>query len=593
MTQATPASLPTRWSKTYLFTTREVPNDAEVISHQLMIRAGMIRKLAAGIYSYLPYGWRSLQKLSAIVRREMTAAGAIELSMPSIQPAELWIESGRWQRYGKELLRIRDRHDREFCYGPTHEEVITDLVRRDVKSYRQLPFNLFQIQTKFRDEIRPRFGLMRGREFIMKDAYSFHASTASLDEAYEAMRSAYRRIFESCRLDYTVVDADTGTIGGSSSHEFMVTAATGESAVAHCPACGYGANVEKASRAPWADGSGEAQAPLARKDTPGMRSVEEVAKFLGIPPEKFVKTLLYETDKGFAAVAIRGDREVNEVKLLNALDVEHLQLASEDKVLAAMGAPVGSLGPIGASGASGAIVASGRRAGIVLLADLSVGTLRNFACGANEAGVHLVNANWGRDGAAPEFRDLVTVVEGDPCPQCGKEIALSRGIEVGHIFKLGEKYSVAMKCEFTDEAGAQRPMVMGCYGLGIGRTVAAAIEQNHDADGIIWPMPLAPYEVLVISLNPNDAAVAEAAENLAMELAGRGVDVLYDDRDERPGVKFKDADLVGIPLRVVVGGKSLAAGEIEFSLRRDRQKMQIPVADAVGKALELVARERS
>ena len=571
---------PTRWSQTYLFTTREVPNDAEVISHQLMVRAGMIRKLAAGIYTYLPFGWRSLQKLSAIVRREMAAAGAVELSMPSVQPAELWIESGRWQKYGKELLRIRDRHDRDFCFGPTHEEVVTDLVRRDVKSYRQLPFNLFQIQTKFRDEIRPRFGLMRGREFLMKDAYSFHATPESLDEAYEAMRAAYRRIFEACKLDYTVVDADTGTIGGSSSHEFMVTAATGESAVAHCDGCGYGANTEKAARGPWGNISEVAAQELTRRDTPGMRSVEEVALFLAVPETQFVKTLVYETDKGFVAVAIRGDREVNEVKLLNALNVEHLQLATEEKVQAATGAPVGSLGPVGLP------------AGLRLLADFSVAGLANFTCGANAAGVHLLNVNWGRDARLGEVVDLVTVVDGDPCPTCGAALTISRGIEVGHIFKLGDKYSVAMKCEFTDEAGGQKPMIMGCYGLGIGRTVAAAIEQNHDADGIIWPMPLAPFEVLVIALNPNEAESARAAEEMANELAGRGLDVLYDDRDERPGVKFKDAELIGIPLRVVVGGKSLAAGQIEFALRRDRQKLLVPVADAVAKALELVAAER-
>jgi prolyl-tRNA synthetase len=582
VTSTTPAArpnLPTRWTGTYLFTTREVPNDAEVISHQLMVRSGMIRKLAAGIYTYMPFGWRSLQKLSAIVRREMTAAGSTELSMPSIQPAELWMESGRWQRYGKELLRIRDRHDRDFCYGPTHEEVVTDLVRRDVRSYRQLPVNLFQIQTKFRDEIRPRFGLMRGREFIMKDAYSFHTTPASLDEAYEAMRAAYRRIFEACRLDYTVVDADTGTIGGSSSHEFMVTAATGESAVAHCSSCGYGANLEKASRGPWEPAPEEPARPMARRDTPGMRSVEETARFLAIPEGKFAKTLVYETDKGFAVVVVRGDREINEVKLLNALNVEHLQLASEEKALAATGATVGSLGPVNL------------KAGLSLLADLSVAGLKNFAAGANESGVHLVDVNWERDVDAPEFRDLVTVVEGDPCPQCGAPLAMSRGIEVGHVFKLGDKYSVAMKCEFTDEAGGQQPMIMGCYGLGIGRTVAAAIEQNHDADGIIWPLPLAPFEILVIALNPNDPDTARAAEQVAGELSGRGLDVLYDDRDERPGVKFKDADLIGIPLRVVVGGKSLAAGQIELSLRRDRQKILVPAGEAVAKTLELVAIE--
>jgi prolyl-tRNA synthetase len=567
-----------RWSRNYLFTTREVPNDAEVISHQLMVRAGMIKKVAAGIYSYLPFGWRSLMKLMAIVRREMNAAGAVELSMPSVQPAELWIESERWKKYGKELLRIRDRHDREFCFGPTHEEVVTDIVRRDVKSYRQLPFNLYQIQTKFRDEIRPRFGLMRGREFLMKDAYSFHAEAASLDEAYEAMRLAYRRIFEACRLDYTMVEADTGTIGGSSSHEFMVTAATGESAVAHCDACGYGANLEKAERAAWPAPAEEAPLAIEKKPTPGMRSVDEAATYLAVPADKFVKTLVYETDKGFVAIGIRGNRTVNEVKLLNALGVEHLQLASEEKVLAQASAPVGSLGPVG--------LAKGLR----FVGDLSIKGLPNFAAGANEGEVHFINANWGRDTPEPELVDLVEVVAGDPCPRCGAALAISRGIEVGHIFKLGDKYSKAMKCEFTDEAGAQRPMIMGCYGLGIGRTVAAAIEQNNDADGIIWPLPLAPFEVLVIALNAAaEPAVAVEAERVTAELEAAGVEVLYDDRDERPGVKFKDADLIGIPLRVVIGGKGLAAGTIEVSLRRDKQKLPVPVAEAVAKTLELRA----
>ena len=567
-----------RWSQYYLFTTREVPNDAEVISHQLMVRAGMIKKVAAGIYSYLPFGWRSIAKLEAIVRREMNAAGAIELAMPAIQPAELWQESGRWQRYGKELLRIRDRHDRDFCFGPTHEEVVTDIVRRDVKSYRQLPFNLYQIQTKFRDEIRPRFGLMRGREFLMKDAYSFSATEASLDEVYEAMRAAYCRVFEACRLEYTVVEADTGTIGGSSSHEFMVTAATGESAVAHCAACGYGANVEKAERAAWPAPAAAPAQPMLEVDTPGQTSVADVAAFLGIAPEQVVKTLIYETEKGFVAAMVRGDREVNEVKLLNALDVEHLTLASEEKVRQATGAPVGFAGPVGLP------------RDVRLIGDLSIREMAGFAVGANRGDAHRVGVEWGRDVELSDFRDLVLVVEGDPCPACGKPLALSRGIEVGHIFKLGTKYSEKLGCEFTDEAGENRPMIMGCYGLGIGRTVAAAIEQNHDADGIVWPLPLAPFEVLVTTLNAADPATAEAAETIVRSLEAQGVEVLYDDRDERPGVKFKDADLVGIPVRVVVGGKSLAAGQIELSLRKDpRAKLQVPVAEAPAKALELVA----
>ncbi len=558
-----------RWSQFYLHTTREVPNDAEVVSHILMVRAGLIKKLAAGIYTYLPAGWKSLGKLAAIVRREMNAAGAVELSMPAVQPAELWQESGRWQKYGKELLRIKDRHDREFCFGPTHEEVITDLVRRDVRSYRQLPFNLYQIQTKFRDEIRPRFGLMRGREFLMKDAYSFGATPEQLDEAYEAMRAAYCRIFEACRLDYTMVEADTGTIGGSSSHEFMVVAQTGESAVAHCPSCGYGANVEKAETRPLVPPAAGGQEEKRVVPTPGKSSVPDVAGFLGVPASRVVKTLLYETEKGFVAALVRGDREINEVKLGNALDVEHLALASEEKVERLTGAAVGFAGPLGLP------------AEVRVIADESVRDLADFVCGANAVDAHLVGVNWGRDLPLPELRDLLLVGEGDACPRCDQRLAMSRGIEVGHIFKLGTKYSEKLACNFTDEAGAERAMIMGCYGLGVGRTVAAAIEQNHDADGIVWPLPLAPFEVLLVSLNPNDAEVSRVAGELYDALCARGADVLYDDRDERPGVKFKDADLVGIPLRVVVGGKSLAGGQVEISHRRDRVKSMVAVGDAL------------
>ncbi len=569
----------TRWSRYYLHTTREVPNDAEVVSHQLMMRAGMIRKLAGGIYTYLPLGWRSLWKLMAIVRREMGTAGAVELAMPAIQPAELWQESGRWQTYGKELLRIRDRHERDFCFGPTHEEVITDLVRRDVKSYRQLPFNLYQIQTKFRDEIRPRFGLMRGREFLMKDAYSFHATAASLDEGYQAMRAAYERIFTACRLDFIVVEADTGTIGGSSSHEFMVVAPTGESAVVRCPACGYGANQEKAERGSWGVAEPATAAPMRRVDTPGQTTIAEVSAFLGVAAERFVKTLLYETDRGeIVAVAIRGDREVNEVKLLNALpEAVHLRLAPEERVREVTGAPVGFAGPVGLGKP------------VPFLADDSVRGLAGFVCGANAVDAHLVDVDWQRD--APdlaEWHDLALVVAGDPCPRCDQPLALSRGIEVGHVFKLGTKYSQAMGCTFADEQGVDAPMIMGCYGLGIGRTVAAAIEQNHDADGIIWPLPLAPFEVLVIALSPNDPESSRAAAELADRLEARGLEVLFDDRDERPGVKFKDADLLGIPVRAVVGGKSFAAGQIELSLRRDRVKLPVPSAEAAVRLVELV-----
>jgi prolyl-tRNA synthetase len=566
-----------RWSRYYLYTTREVPNDAEVISHQLMVRTGMIKKTAAGIYTYLPFGWRSLQKFMAIVRREMNAAGAIELMMPAIQPAELWQESGRWQRYGKELLRIKDRHERDFVFGPTHEEVITDTVRRDVKSYRQLPFNLYQIQTKFRDEIRPRFGLMRGREFLMKDAYSFGATPESLDESYEAMRAAYCRIFEACDLDYTMVEADSGAIGGSASHEFMVVAETGESAVVRCPSCGYAANVERAeTRRVEAAGEAHPQQEMQRVDTPGKRSIEEVSRFLKVSPKRLVKTLIYETEKGLVAALVRGDREVNEVKLANHFDVQHLALASEEKVMAATGAPVGFAGPVGLQG-------------IALVADVGVRSLTNFVTGANQGDAHYTNVNWGRDVDLADWADLLLVSGGDPCPRCDGTLEPFRGIEVGHIFKLGTKYSEAMGCVYTDEAGEDKPMIMGCYGVGIGRTVAAAIEQNHDKDGIIWPRPLAPFEVLLIAVNPEDEAVKRTAEELYAQLQEKGIDILFDDRDERPGVKFKDADLIGIPVRVTVGAKSLADGKVEVSLRRDREKRMVSPAEAVGKVMELLA----
>jgi prolyl-tRNA synthetase len=567
-----------RWSRYYLFTTREVPSDAEVISHQLMARAGMIKKLAAGIYTYLPLGWRSIGKLAAIVRREMEAAGAVELSMPAVQPAELWQESGRWERYGHLLLRIQDRHERDFCFGPTHEEVITDLVRRDVRSYRQLPLNLFQIQTKFRDEIRPRFGLMRGREFLMKDAYSFHVDAASLDEAYQAMHAAYCRIFEACHLDYNVVEADTGDIGGSASHEFMVVAETGEDAVVRCPACGYAANVEKAETGPLPAPAAPATAERTTVPTPGKTSVEEVAGFLGVVPDQLVKTLLFETERGTVAVFLRGDRELNEVKLKNALGVEHLTLASEEKVRQATGAPVGFAGPVGLAG------------GIERIADRSVAELVGFVAGANQADAHHVGVVWGRDAEHGPLADLAKAGGGDPCPRCPSRLELFRGIEVGHIFKLGTKYSTAMGCHFTDEAGAEHPMIMGCYGLGVGRTVAAAIEQNHDPDGIIWPRPLAPFEVLLVSLNPQEEAVRRVADDLYGQLREQRMDVFYDDRDERPGVKFKDADLVGFPVRLVVGAKSLADGKVEVSLRRDRERALVTPAEAVAKVWELLAR---
>ena len=559
-----------RWSNYYLFTTREVPKDAEVISHQLMIRTGMIKKLAAGIYTLTPFGWRSHKKLMAIVRRELDATGAMELNMPAIQPAELWQESGRWQKYGKELLRINDRHGRDFCFGPTHEEVITDMVRHDVRSYKQLPLSLYQIQVKFRDEIRPRFGLMRGREFLMKDAYSFHATDDSLDGTYHDMHDAYCRIFEACQLDYTVVEADSGTIGGSSSHEFMVLAQTGESAIVRCSDSDYAANTEKAE-------AGQLEAPPPgpvpegadgphQVATPGMKTIQEVSEFLGVETRQLIKTLIYTSEKEeLVAVVIRGDREINEIKLANHLDVQYLSLASDDEVERATGAAVGFAGPVGLP------------EGLRLIADHSVRDLEHFACGANADDAHFLNVDWGRDAEPAEWVDLLLVGDGDPCPRSGAALELSRGIEVGHIFKLGCKYSESMGSTFLDDQGAGRPMIMGCYGLGIGRTIAAAIEQGHDENGMIWPRPLAPFEVLLITLGPQNEDVAQAAEKLYDELLGNNIEVLYDDRKERPGVKFNDADLIGIPVRVVIGQRGLKEGKVEVSLRRDREKVQVPV----------------
>ena len=560
-----------RWSRTFIYTLRQDPSDAEVISHRLMVRAGLISKLATGIYNYLPLGWRVLQKLQAIIREEMNRAGSSELVLPAVQPAELWQESGRWFAYGPELLRIKDRHQRDFCFGPTHEEVITDIVRRSVTSYRQLPVSLYQIQVKFRDEIRPRFGLMRGREFLMKDAYSFHASAEDLDHTYRAMEQAYRRVFTRCGLSFVEVEADTGNIGGSESHEFMVLADTGEDAVLSCPECGYGANSEKATTGalpaapPWPLETPAAPKPV---DTPEQRTVDEVASFLGIAPSHLIKTMIFETETEFVAALVRGDLEINEVKLKNLLGAVHLQLASEQKVEQVTGAPQGFAGPVGLAGAR-------------IVADESIMELPAAATGANRADTHLVGVVPGRDFTPGAVADLRRARPGDPCPRCPGQLVERRGIEVGHVFKLGTKYSAAMKCGFLDHEGQDHPMIMGCYGLGVGRTAAAAIEQNHDQRGIIWPLPLAPFEVLLVLLNSDQPEVVAAADRLYQELVDAGVDVLYDDRTERPGVKFNDADLIGFPVRVVVGSRGLADGQVEISLRRDGVKRLVGLADTV------------
>jgi prolyl-tRNA synthetase len=566
------------YSRYFIPTIKETPSDAEVVSHQLMLRAGMIRKLAAGIYNYLPLGLRSIRKFEAIVREEMNRAGAIEMLMPSVQPAELWEESGRWSFYGKELLRFRDRKDGEFCMGPTHEEVITDMVRREIKSYRQMPVNFYQIQTKFRDEIRPRFGLMRGREFIMKDAYSFDVDSAAADGSYDLMFQAYMRIFERCGLNFRAVEADTGTIGGSSSHEFMVLADSGEDAIVSCDSCRYAANVEKAESRP-ADGvATEERLELRKTATPDMKSIADVAAFLGLTTDRTIKALVYSSTTGEYVMAIlRGDHELNEIKLKNCMGWDEIEMATEEEILAYTGSPVGFLGPVGA------------KQGVTVVADLALRGMANAVIGANEKDMHYVNANLGRDFTPDRFVDLRNVEAGDPCPRCeGGKLEMWRGIEVGHVFKLGTKYSQALSATYLDADGKEQVIFMGCYGIGIGRTVAAAIEQNHDDNGIIFPIPLAPFHCSVVALNTKDKGVMAAAEEMYFRLEQQGIEVLFDDRDERPGVKFKDNDLIGIPLRIVVGSKGLAEGKVEVKIRKSGEMLQLSPDEAVETIVRMV-----
>jgi prolyl-tRNA synthetase len=543
-----------RISKLFLPTLREDPSEAEVISHKLMVRAGLIRKLTSGIYTFLPLGLRSLRKVENIIREEMNRAGAQEIFMPSVQPAELWEESGRWVQYGKELLRFHDRHGRDYCLGPTHEEVVTDLVRKEIRSYRDLPVNLYQIQTKFRDEIRPRFGLMRCREFGMKDAYSFDADEAGADNSYREMYGAYMNIFTRCGFRFTAVEADSGTIGGSFSHEFMVLADTGENEIASCSSCGYAANTEKAELvSPGNDQLMEDAPPPEKVLTENMRTVEAVCQFLDVKPENLIKTMLYRTPDGPCAVLIRGDREVNEIKLKNVLGGLEPEMADPALVEEITGAPVGFAGPVNLK--------------IRLLADFSVKTVGRAVVGANEADHHLINVVPGRDFAITEYHDLAVARAGDPCPKCGTGFEINRGIEVGHVFKLGTKYSKSMNATYLDKDGKEQLIIMGCYGIGPARTLAASIEQNHDDNGIIWPLPLAPYEVIILPLQMQDEAVAKAAEDLYQAMNDAGLEALLDDRNERAGIKFKDADLIGIPFRLAVSRKTLAEGKVEFKER--------------------------
>jgi len=566
------------YSRYFIPTLKETPSDAEVISHQLMLRAGMIRKLAAGIYNYLPLGLRSIRKFENIVREEMNRADAIEMLMPSVQPAELWQESGRWTFYGKELLRFKDRKDTEFCMGPTHEEVITDMVRREIKSYRQMPVNFYQIQTKFRDEIRPRFGLMRGREFIMKDAYSFDVDSAAADTSYDKMYTAYMRIFERCGLNFRAVEADTGSIGGSSSHEFMVLADSGEDGIVSCDSCRYAANIEKAeSRLPLSV-SMDDQLPMLKTATPDVKTIIDVAGFLGLPADRTTKALVYCSDNDdFVMALLRGDHELNEIKLKNILGWNDIRMATEDEVQRITGSPTGFLGPVGINEK------------VVIIADFIVRGMTNFVIGANEKDMHFTNANLERDFRVDRFADLRNVQAGDGCPRCDAgKLEMWRGIEVGHVFKLGTKYSNALNASYLDADGKEQVIFMGCYGIGIGRTVAAAIEQNHDENGIIFPLPIAPFHCSVVAINAKDKGVMAASEEIYLKLEGLGIETLFDDRDERPGVKFKDNDLIGIPLRIVVGSKGLAEGKVEIKIRATGEVLSMPIEEAIEKVRQLV-----
>lgn len=556
-----------RLSQYLMPTLKETPADAEIVSHQLMLRSGMIRRVAAGIYTYMPLGLRSVRKVEHIVREEMDRAGCIELLMPMVIPAELWEESGRWEEYGRELLRLRDRKDAQFCLGPTHEEVITDVVRNTVKSYRQLPLNLYQIQGKFRDETRPRFGLMRGREFIMKDAYSFDLDSAAADGAYEKMYTAYQNIFRRCGLNFRAVEADTGNIGGSFSHEFMVLADSGEDAIVSCDTCDYAANVEKAQVRISERERPQPTQELEKVRTPGQKTVAEVAQFLKVEAAQMLKTLLLKSDTGEqVAVVLRGDRELNEIKLCRKLGCNEVTMVDDATVEALSGAPCGFAGPVGLK--------------MKIFADNEVALMSDCVTGANLADFHYRGVNCGRDFEVDEFADLRQAEAGDGCPRCAGTLQSWRGIEVGHVFKLGTKYSEALGATVLNAAGKQEPLVMGCYGIGIGRSVAAAIEQNNDKNGIIFPMPIAPFQVLITLLNPKDQEVARAGDELYSYLQKHGVEVLLDDRDERPGSKFKDADLIGIPLRVTVGARGLKESVFEVSWRSDGEKKMIPIAEA-------------
>ena len=572
-------------SKMHIKTLREVPAEAEIPSHILLIRTGMIRKLASGIYGFMPFGWRSVRKIEDIIRSEMDKAGGQEIHMSAIQPAELWQESGRWFAYGPELWRVKDRNGRDFCLGPTHEEIFTDIIRNDVSSYRQLPMNLYQIQTKYRDEARPRFGLMRSREFIMKDAYSFDRDFEGLDKSYDDMYKAYEKIFTRCGLTFRPVEADTGAIGGSNSHEFTALSEVGESEIAYCEKCSMAATTERAECVD-APADTEEMLPMEEVNTPGTKTIEAVADFLGMPQTKTIKALLFVTydeegnEKEYVAAFVRGDRELNMTKLINALNIpEHaIEFADEAKMSQKTGCVGGFTGPVGLHDCK-------------VVVDSELTGLRNLCAGANKENYHVKNVNYGRDYKGDIVTDLKLLKEGDPCPVCGAPVKHARGIEVGQVFKLGTKYSQAMNAVYKDENQQDRLIVMGCYGIGVTRTLSAIVEQHHDENGIIWPMSVAPYHVIITLVKPGDKTQEAVAEEIYSRLSDAGVEVLLDDRDERPGVKFKDADLLGIPVRITVG-KRAPEGVVEYKLRREAEKQEMSVSEAVVEAIEIVNAEK-
>lgn len=564
-----------RYTQSLLPTLKENPAEAEVVSHRLMLRAGFMKKLTSGIYSYLPYGLAAIRRVEDIVREEMNRAGAQEILMPMVQPADLWEESGRYADYGPELLRFKDRHERESCLGPTHEEVVTDIMRRYVHSYRNLPLNLYQIQTKFRDEIRPRFGLMRGREFIMKDAYSFDVNDKEAEVSYRRMYDAYVRIFSRCGLKFRAVEADSGAIGGSFSHEFMVLAENGEDTIVFCQSCDYAANLEKAAVVAPQQAESPELGDLEKIETPGKRKVATVCEFLGIEPKDLVKILVYMADGKPVGVLLRGDHILEEVKLKNLLGATDLVMTDDKEVFDATGVPGGYLGPVGTS--------------IRLIADQQVAAMNNFYTGGNEKNFHLKNVNIHRDFQVEFVADLRQITADDVCPSCGGNLELTEGIEVGHIFKLGDKYSKAMQAVFQDSEGQEKPFIMGCYGIGVSRVVAAAIEQNHDENGIIFPLPLAPYAAVILNLGINDEKITAMAESLYEDLRELGVPTLLDDRDERPGAKFKDADLLGIPYRITVGKRFVKDGIIELRHRKDGTTEEMAAGDLLAALNKVVA----